>query len=85
MARGNHRSRQSIANHIAHIASRRLDHRNDYDSIVKPPLKVKSAMAHRWTDTTQALEIPKPRTPKPKTKSKYAWRRSTYPRLKLIA
>ena len=81
MARPNHHSLRAQAHKVA----RHLDFHAEHDSVVKPPLDVKSAMAHRWTDRTKALEIPKPRTKHAKPKSKHAWRKQTYPAVQLIA
>jgi hypothetical protein len=81
MGRANHHSLASIGRK----AARHLDYHAEHDSVVKPPIKVMSAMAHRWADQTKSLEIPKPRAKRAKSNSKYAWRKQTYPAVQLIA
>jgi hypothetical protein len=81
MGRGNHHSIASIARQ----AGKHLDYHAEHDSVVKPPIKVKTIQAVRWTKLTPNLDKPFKRNSRVKAKSKYAWRNQTYPGIKLIA
>jgi len=84
MGRGSHHSLASQARSESwHMTTGRLDGMGR--SLIHPPIKAKSAMAHRWTDRTKALERPFKRNGRIQTKSKYAWRKQTYPSVQLIA
>ena len=81
MGRGSHHSISAIARQSA----RHLDFHAEHDSVVKPPIKVKSIQAVRWTNLTSNLERPFKRNGRIQMKSKYAWRKQTYPSVQLIA
>ena len=84
-----HRSRKSNLKHIAHQAARQLEfsgvNRSINDSIVRPPIKVKTIQAVRWTRRTPNLDRPFKRNTQARPKSKHAYRTSTHPRIDLIA
>jgi hypothetical protein len=54
MGRANHHSLASIGRK----AARHLDYHAEHDSLVKPPIKVKTIQAVRWTNLTPNLDRP---------------------------